>query len=102
MDAELAKKYLALQKNIRSYSSVVVAFSGGIDSSLVAFVAGQILGKKALAVTSGSASLKRTDLELSKKLGDDWGIAHQVIITDELSKSDYRANPTNRCFHCKT
>jgi uncharacterized protein len=60
------------------------------------------LGENALAVTSGSASLKRTDLELSKKLGDDWGIAHQVIVTDELSKSDYRANPTNRCFYCKT
>ena len=102
MDADLASKYLALQDNIRSYNSVVVAFSGGIDSSLVAFVAGQVLGEKALAVTSGSASLKRTDLELSKKLGDDWGIAHQVIVTDELSKSDYRANPTNRCFHCKT
>ena len=69
MDADLASKYLALQDNIRSYSSVVVAFSGGIDSSLVAFVAGQVLGEKALAVTSGSASLKRTDLELSKKAG---------------------------------
>ena len=80
MDANLASKYLALQDNIRSYSSVVVAFSGGIDSSLVAFVAGQVLGAKALAVTSGSASLKRTDLELSKKLGDDWGIAHQLSL----------------------
>ena len=46
MDADLASKYLALQDNIRSYSSVVVAFSGGIDSSLVAFVAGQVLGEK--------------------------------------------------------
>jgi uncharacterized protein len=102
MDAELASKYQALQDTILSYSRVIVAFSGGIDSSLVAFVAGQVLGENALAVTSGSASLKRTDLELSKKLGDDWGIAHQVIVTDELSKSDYRANPTNRCFYCKT
>lgn len=102
MDAELASKYQSLQDTIRSYRRVIVAFSGGIDSSLVAFVAGQVLGENALAVTSGSASLKRTDLELSKKLGDDWGIAHQVIVTDELSKSDYRANPTNRCFYCKT
>jgi uncharacterized protein len=102
MDAELASKYQSLQDTIRSYNRVIVAFSGGIDSSLVAFVAGQVLGENALAVTSGSASLKRTDLELSKKLGDDWGIAHQVIVTDELSKSDYRANPTNRCFYCKT
>ena len=90
------------KKIVRSYTSAIVAFSGGIDSSLVAYVAGQVLGDRALAVTSGSASLKRTDLALSKKLSDDWGIAHQIIVTDELSKADYRANPTNRCFHCKT
>jgi uncharacterized protein len=87
---------------MRGYDSAIVAFSGGIDSSLVAYVAGQVLGDKALAVTSGSASLKRTDLALSKRLSDDWGIAHQIIVTDELTKADYRANPTNRCFHCKT
>ncbi|GIS19702.1 MAG: hypothetical protein CM15mP120_16180 [Pseudomonadota bacterium] len=48
------------------------------------------------------SQLKRTDLELSKRLSEDWGIRHEVIVTDELNKADYRANPTNRCFHCKT
>ena len=102
MNPELEQKYRVLQEIIGGYNSAIVAFSGGIDSSLVAYVAGQVLGEKALAVTSGSASLKRTDLALSKKLSDDWNIAHQIIVTDELSKADYRANPTNRCFHCKT
>ena len=102
MTPEIEQKYRALQEIVRGYDSAIVAFSGGIDSSLVAYVAGQLLGKRALAVTSGSASLKRTDLALSKRLSDDWGIAHQIIVTDELSKADYRANPTNRCFHCKT
>lgn len=102
MTPELSQKYQHLQDIIASYETVIVAFSGGIDSSLVAYVAGQVLGNKALAVTSGSASLKRTDLALSKRLSDDWGIAHEVIVTDELNKADYRANPTNRCFHCKT
>ena len=102
MTPELEQKYHALLQIMRGYDSAIVAFSGGIDSSLVAYVAGQVLGDKALAVTSGSASLKRTDLALSKRLSDDWGIAHQIIVTDELTKADYRANPTNRCFHCKT
>lgn len=102
MNSTLEKKYHRLQTLIGAYDSAIVAFSGGIDSSLVAYVAGQVLGVRALAVTSGSASLKRTDLALSRKLSDDWGIQHQVIVTDELSKADYRANPTNRCFHCKT
>ena len=102
MTPELEQKYRALLQIMRGYDSAIVAFSGGIDSSLVAYVAGQVLGDKALAVTSGSASLKRTDLALSKRLGDDWGIAHQIIVTDELTKAEYRANSTNRCFHCKT
>ena len=102
MTPELRDKYQHLQNVIGTYDSLIVAFSGGIDSSLVAYVAGQVLGDKALAVTSGSASLKRTDLELSKRLSDDWGIKHEVIVTDELNKADYRANPINRCFHCKT
>jgi len=102
MNEEVARKYAALQDNLAQYSNVIVAFSGGIDSSLVAFVAGQVLGKNALAVTSASASLKRADLALAEKLADDWGIQHKVIVTDELAKPEYRANPVNRCFHCKT
>ncbi len=102
LDADIAAKYAALKQNLAQYNSVIIAFSGGIDSSLVAFVAGEVLGQDALAVTSASASLKRADLALAEKLAEDWGIRHQVIVTDELSKPEYRANPTNRCFHCKT
>ena len=102
MGSPIAEKYQALRDNLAAYDSAIIAFSGGIDSSLVAFVAGQVLGRRAMAVTSASASLKRADLELAEKLADDWGINHKVIVTDELSKPEYRANPTNRCFHCKT
>ena len=102
MQAALSQKYEHLKANLAQYSSVIVAFSGGIDSSLVAFVAGQVLGRQALAVTSASASLKRADLELAKTLADEWGIRHKVIVTDELNNPEYRANPTNRCFYCKS
>lgn len=102
MNADLSYKFQLLKDNISHHDSAIVAFSGGIDSSLVAYVAGQVLGESALAVTSASVSLKRSDLALTKRLAQEWGIQHKVIVTDELSKPEYRANPTNRCFHCKT
>ena len=101
MDEQLTEKYKTLQSIISQYNSAIIAFSGGIDSSLVAYVAGEVLGD-ALAITSGSASLKRSDLHLAKTLGKDWGLSHEIIVTDELSKAAYRRNPVDRCFHCKT
>ena len=102
LNKELADKHRALRENIRSMGRVVVAFSGGIDSSLVAHVATSELGENALIATSGSASLKRSDLSLTQHLADRWKLNHRVITTDELSNTEYRANPTNRCFYCKT
>jgi len=102
LNKELADKHRALRENIRSMGRVVVAFSGGIDSSLVAHVAASELGENALIATSGSASLKRSDLSLTQHLADRWKLNHRVITTDELSNTEYRANPTNRCFYCKT
>ena len=102
MNEQILEKYQSLKSVINNYESAVVAFSGGIDSSLVAYVAGEVLGNNALAVTSGSASLKRSDLHLAETLGKDWELSHEIIVTDELSKADYRRNPVDRCFHCKT
>lgn len=95
-------KYVRLKEIIAAFDSAITAFSAGIDSSLVAFVAHQVLGDRALAITSGSLSLKRADLALARQLAAKWGMAHRVVMTDEIAKADYRANPTNRCFHCKT
>ena len=102
MDAELASKYKTLKSNIEHLGRVIVAFSGGVDSSLVAYVAAETLGEDALAVTSGSKSLKRSDLTLAGELAEKWGMRHRIIVTDEILKPEYRANPVNRCFHCKT
>lgn len=102
LSAELTAKLDAIKASLGAMDSALVAYSGGVDSSLVAYLAAEVLGAKALAVTSGSASLKRSDLALAKRLADEWGMRHRVIVTDELSKPDYRANPVNRCFHCKT
>ena len=102
MNEALASKYETLKADIRALGRVIVAFSGGVDSSLVAYVAGETLGQRALAVTSGSKSLKRSDLALAGDLAEQWGMRHRVIVTDEVSKPEYRANPVNRCFYCKT
>ena len=102
MDAQLSARYHALKSYVAQYRNAIVAFSGGIDSSLVAYVAGEVLGRNATAITSASPSLKRADLALAEALADEWGIQHKVIVTDEMSKPEYRANPSNRCFHCKT
>lgn len=98
----VAAKYQALQDHIAGFGSAITAYSGGIDSSVVAYVAHRVLGPRALAVTSGSESLTRDDLSLAERLAGEWGMAHRIIKTREMDNPNYRANPTNRCYYCKT
>ncbi|MGE9295785.1 MAG: ATP-dependent sacrificial sulfur transferase LarE [Puniceicoccales bacterium] len=80
----------------------LIAFSGGVDSSLVAFLARQMLGRaKSLAVTSASPALKLSDLELARDFARQHDIPLEVIITGELENPDYFNNPENRCYFCK-
>jgi len=99
---EVAEKYAALQACLAGLGSAVTAFSGGIDSSLVAYLAHRALGPRALAVTSGSESLTRDDLSLTERLAAEWGMTHRVIRTRETERPEYLANPVNRCYFCKT
>jgi uncharacterized protein len=98
----VSEKHRALADYLAALGSAVTAFSGGIDSSLVAYLAHRVLGPRALAVTSGSESLKREDLALTEKLATDWGMAHRIVRTRETELPGYLANPVNRCYFCKT
>jgi len=100
-DASLAAKAARLRELLAGYRSVLIAFSGGVDSAYLAIAAHAELGDRALAVTADSPSYPDTHRQLALKVARDFGFAHEMIRTDELARPEYRANPANRCYYCK-
>ncbi len=82
--------------------SVLVAYSGGVDSAYLALIASRALGKKAVCVLGVSPSVSARQREEAKTIASEFGFDFQTISTDELTDRNYRANPTNRCYFCKT
>ncbi|MGB3692353.1 MAG: ATP-dependent sacrificial sulfur transferase LarE [Spirulinaceae cyanobacterium] len=82
--------------------AALIAYSGGIDSTLVAKVAQDVLGNRALAITAVSPSLLPEELEDAKLQAAEIGIRHELVDTNEMDNPDYTANPVNRCYFCKS
>jgi uncharacterized protein len=99
---ELKRKEASLQEELRGAGRVLVAFSGGVDSSYLAYAAHRTLGDGALAVTALSASYPESHRSMAERIAADFGIPHRFVSTSEIDKADYRANRPDRCYHCKS
>lgn len=102
LSLELEAKRDRLVALIATYGSCAVAYSGGVDSAVVAKAAHLALGDAAVAVTGVSASLAEGELEQATALAELIGIRHEQLATDEIANPAYAANASDRCFHCKT
>jgi uncharacterized protein len=96
------EKLRALEERLSELGSVMIAYSGGVDSAFLAATAHRILGERMIAVLADSPSLARRDLEQAVEFAQTVGMPLKIIQTEELDKPEYQRNDANRCFHCKT
>ena len=97
----LEVKDAALHRALSALPSIIIAYSGGVDSAYLALAATRALGRRALCVTADSPSYPENHRRLALRIAADFGLHHEIVRTDELSKPEYRENPANRCYHCK-
>ena len=100
-DAALASREQRLHDLLASFDSVIVAFSGGVDSAYLAWATTRVLGPAALCVTADSPSYPDHHRQLACRIAREFGLHHEFVRTAEMERPEYRANPVDRCYHCK-
>jgi len=102
LSTALAQKLIQLKGIFSEMERALIAYSGGIDSTLVAKVAFDVLGTHSLAVTANSPSLMPEDFADAQAQAAEMGVAHKVVETHEMDNEQYTSNPVNRCYFCKS
>jgi len=102
MASEIAPKLAELDRLLRGLGSVLVCYSGGVDSAFVLAAAHRALGAKSVGMTAVSASVAPSELDDARRVAAQIGADHRVVDTRELDDPSYRANGPDRCFHCKS
>ncbi len=97
----LEARAAALDARLRALPSLIVAYSGGVDSAYLAWAATRALGPRALCVTADSPSYPERHRLLAVTVARDFGLHHEIVSTDEMDRPEYRANAPDRCYHCK-
>lgn len=101
-EAVLAAKEAHLHARLEEFESLLIAYSGGVDSAFLALAASRVLPGRLLCVTADSPSYPRRHRELAERIARDFQLPHVFIETSEMERPEYRANPANRCYYCKT
>jgi len=86
---------------LAAWPSLIVAYSGGVDSAYLAWAATRVLGTRALCITADSPSYPERHRAMARRIAGDFGFTHEIVRTDEMNRPEYRANPANRCYYCK-
>lgn len=98
---DLREKEKKLEELLQGLAPVLVAYSGGVDSTYLAYKAHQVLGTRSLAVTADSPSVPSHQRAVALRVAEQFGFPHVIVTTEEMKRNEYRDNPPNRCYFCK-